>query len=113
MKLNRKGQGIEYIVPVVITFVVIVVVASVGILIWEEVFQQVNTTGSWDNTGNNNASLGTDYSYNNFNRSTTYTALNDGKESIMTIMQWLPLIGLVMAAIIIIGLILGNLANMK
>lgn len=105
MKLNRKGQGIEYIVPVVITFVVIVVVGSVGLLIWEEVFQQTNTTGVWDD---NSAEA-----ENWFNRSTTYTALNDGKESIMTIMQWLPLIGLVMAAIIIIGLILGNLANMK
>jgi len=111
MKLNRKGQGISYIVPIVITFVIIVVVGSVGLLIWEEVFQQANTTGSWDDNGNANSTQGTVYSQYFFNKSSTYTALNGGKESIMTIMQWLPLIGLVMAAVIIIGLILGNLSK--
>lgn len=88
MKLNRKGVSIDYIVPAVITLVVIIVVGAVGLLIADETKSQSDSTDA------------------DINKSIDY-----GIEGITTIMQWLPLIGLVLAAVIIIGLIMGNLGK--
>lgn len=85
MNMNKKGVNLSEMPSIAITFVLIAVVVAIGAYI----LSSINTTAAF--TANSTASNATGY----------------GSAGLQTLAQWLPIIALIVAAVILISLLLG------
>lgn len=83
LKMNKKGFTLQQLAPIAISFVVIAIVLGIGATVVEDV----------QDTQTENA--------------TAYNASGSGLEAIDTLSNWLPTIGVIVAAAVVIGIIVA------
>jgi len=96
---SKSGQySINTLGAVAIAFVVAAIVFGIGAVILSDVGNEVGDTAT------NKYVCGINGTY-------AYNATCNGSEGIDTISGWLPTIGLIIAAAIVIGVVVGSLAG--
>lgn len=86
MRTNKKGMSLGQLVPAAITLIIVIVLITIGLKIGADVRDKM-TAGT-----------------------TVYKAANDSLASLTEVASWSDLIGLVIAAAVILGLVLGAIA---
>jgi len=99
LQLNKKGV-LEGVPAIVTAFVMVAVMGGIALLITQGVISAANSTGYFDDVAPTTARF--------FNQSAVYIGLGYGSNAVTTLLQWLPLIALVIASVIIISLIRSN-----
>ena len=82
-KMGKKGFTLQQLAPIAISFVVIAIVLGIGATVVEDV----------QDTQTENA--------------TAFNASGSGLEAIDTLANWLPTIGVIVAAAVVIGIIVA------
>lgn len=83
MLKNKKGFTLQQLAPIAISFVVIAIVLGIGATVVEDVQDTQTENG------------------------TAYNASASGMEAIDTLADWLPTIGVIVAAAVVIGIIVA------
>ena len=83
MKMNKKGFTLQEMAPLAIAFVIIAIVLGIGATVVEDVQSTQQTSG---------------YAYN---------ASGNGLQALNTLASWLPTIGVIVAAAVVIGIIVA------
>lgn len=106
MKMNKRGFTLQQLAPIAISFVIIAIVLGIGSTIVSDVRESSCDT-YWNNTdaqapfcasASNNSLAAPGYVDN---------ASINGVEAIGTIANWLPTIGVIVAAAVVIGIIVA------
>lgn len=105
--MNKKGYTLQELAPIAISFVVIAVVLGIGATVLSDV-QESQCDNFWNTSdaqapfcstaANNSADLGGTFAEN---------ASLSGMEAIGTLADWLPTIGVIVAAAVVIGIIVA------
>jgi len=106
MKMNKRGFTLQQLAPIAISFVVIAIVLGIGATVVEDVresgcenfWNTTNAQAPFCSSADNDSLAEPGYAYN---------ASGSGIEAIGTLADWLPTIGVIVAAAVVIGIIVA------
>ena len=111
MKMNKKAFTLQEMAPLAIAFVIIAIVIGIGAQVVSDVGLNLgaaectkNLHGTWNGTGLycGNSSNGTIH-YSGYAENVT----SQGTSALGTLSSWLPTIGVIVAAAVVIGIIVA------
>ena len=113
---NKKGFTLQQMAPIAISFIIIAIVLGIGATVVSDVQWTQFTDNCAEQSGTiNNSDIQAPFCANSSNvsldesigNSYAYNSSGSGLEAINTLADWLPTIGVIVAASVVIGIIVA------
>lgn len=113
MKMNKRGFTLQQMAPIAISFVIIAIVVGIGSTVVSDIQDTQFLANCAERGGTVNDSAtpfcgdATNISVDIGSTNAGYNASADGLEAMTTLADWLPTIGVIVAAAVVIGIIVA------